>query len=159
MKPRSDIFIAGDLSTIGFSLVKKLLEEGHSVVVAEAPDDYHSIKNRNFTAYTTTVSENVYLEIFQSHSFDTVVYIPMQDNRFLPGETSGSHGPDISLEDTLDLCIQSGVELFVFVSSTEIYGEVEFALEDQTPEPTSKKGQLLLNAENLCRYYANSFQH
>lgn len=157
MNHPENILIAGNISTIALSLAKELLEKGHSAVVTDTSDDFLSIKNKNFSTYKNNSSDDVYQEIFRSHSFDTVFYISAPEDRFLDNHDPEARQPNISLEVALDLCEQTGVERFIFISSTDIYGNSGIALEDDQPEPASRSSQLLLNNENLCRFYA--FNH
>ncbi len=48
------------------------------------------------------------------------------------------------------------MDQFIFISSTEVYGNSGIALEEAQPKPSSKSGQILLNDENLCRFYAKN---
>ncbi len=151
-----NVLITGNISTIALSLAKKLLEDGHSVVVTDASDDFSSIKSRNFAAYKMNASDALFQEIYRSHSFDTVFFISAPDNHLLDFVDPEPTQSNISLENTLDLCDKSSVGRFIFISSTEIYGNSGIALEDAQPEPSSKSGQILLNNENLCRFYAKN---
>jgi nucleoside-diphosphate-sugar epimerase len=151
-----NVLITGNISTIALSLAKKLLDDGHLVVVTDASDDFSSIKSRNFAAYKMNTSDALFQEIYRSHSFDTVFFISSLDDHLLDiGDSETTHS-NISLENTLDLCQKTGVDRFIFISSTEIYGHSGIALEDALPEPSSKSGQILLNGENLCRFYVKN---
>ena len=151
-----DILITGSISTIALSFVKELLKEGHSVVVTNASDDFSAIKSRNFTAYKIHTSHALYQEIYRSHAFDVVCFISTLENYFLGEGDPGKIQSNIGLENTLDLCQKTGVERFMFISSTEVYGSSDIALENAQPEPSSKTGQILLNGESLCRFYAKT---
>jgi len=130
------------------------LEEGQTVVVTDASDNFLSVKSKNFSAYKKSSSSEIYHEIFRSHSFDTVIFISSPEECFLDNCDHEANQSHISIESTLDLCKQTGVERFIFISSIEVYGNSAIAHEDEPPEPSSKSGQILLNNENLCRYYA-----
>jgi len=151
-----DILITGSISTIALSLVKELLKEGHSVVVTNASDDFFAIKSRNFTAYKINTSHALYQEIYRSHAFDVVCFISTLENYFFDSGDPEKIQSNIGLENTLDLCQKTGVERFMFISSTEVYGSSDIALENAQPEPSSKSGQILLNGESLCRFYAKT---
>jgi len=150
-----DILITGNISTIALSLVKKLLKDGHSVVVDDASDDFAAIKSKNFTAYKMNSSDALYQEIYRSHAFDTVLFISTLKDYLSDTDAPETTHSNMGLESTLDLCQKTGVDRFIFISSTEVYGNSDIALEDAQPEPSSKSGQILLNGENLCRFYAS----
>ena len=154
MNQIDNILIAGNISTIAPSLVEELLAEGHSVVVIDASDNFLSINSKNFSAYKKNSSGAIYQEIFRSHSFDTVFFISNPEEYCLDNGDPEVNQSHISIENTLDLCEQTGVGQFIFISSIKVYGNSAYALEDEPPEPSSKSGQILLNNENLCRYYA-----
>jgi len=149
-----DILITGNISTIALSLVRKLLKEGHSVVVTNASDDFFAIKSRKFTAYKMNASNALYHEIYRSHDFDVVCFISSLENHFLDSGNPEKLQSNNGLENTLALCQKTGVGRFIFLSSTEVYGSSDTALENAQPEPSSKIGQILLNGESLCRFYA-----
>jgi len=149
-----DILITGSISTIALSLVKELLKQGHSVVVTNASDDFTAIKSRNFSAYKINTSNALYQEIYRSHGFDVVCFISTLEDCLLDSGDPEKIQSNIGLETTLDLCQKTNVERFIFISSTEVYGSSDIALEDAQPEPSSKLGQILLNGESLCRFYA-----
>jgi len=149
-----DILITGSVSTIALSLVKELLKQGHSVVVTNASDDFAAIKSRNFSAYKINTSNTLYQEIYCSHGFDVVCFISTLEDCLLDSGDPEKIQSNIGLETTLDLCQKTNVERFIFISSTEVYGSSDIALEDAQPEPSSKLGQILLNGESLCRFYA-----
>jgi len=152
-----NVLITGNISTIALSLAKKLLEDGHLVVVTDASDNFSAIKSRNFAAYKMNTSDALFQEIYRSHSFDTVFFISSLDEHLLDNGDPETTQSNISLENTLDLCQKTGVDRFILISSTEIYGNSGIALEDAQPEPSSKSGQILLNGENLCRFYMKKY--
>ncbi len=151
-----NVLITGNISTIALSLAKKLLKAGNSVVVTNASDDFSGIKSRNFTAYKMNATDALFQEIYRSHSFDTVFFISSLDDHLLDIGDLETTQSNISLENTLDLCQKTGVNRFIFISSTEVYGNSGIALEEAQPEPSTKSGKILLNGENLCRFYAKN---
>ena len=151
-----DILITGNISTIALSLVKQLLEEGHHVVVTNASNDFTAIKSKNFAAYKMNTSDVLYQKIYQSHDFDTVCFISALEDDVIDTGSHETTQPNIGLENTLDLCQKTGVSRFIFISSTGVYGNSAIALENEQPEPSSNLGQMRLNGENLCRYYAKT---
>ena len=105
-------------------------------------------------AYKMNASHALYQEIYRSHTFDVVCFISTLENYFLDSDNPENIQSNIGLENTLDLCQKTGVGRFMFISSTEVYGSSDIALENAQPEPSSKTGQILLNGESLCRFYA-----
>jgi len=151
-----DILITGNISTIALSLAKKMLGYGNSVVVTNASDDFSGIRSRNFTVYKMNASIALYHEIYRSHAFDAVFFISALEDCLLDTNDPETTQSNISLKSTLDLCQKTSVGQFIFISSTEVYGNSGIALEEVQPKPSSKSGQILLNDENLCRFYAKN---
>ena len=151
-----DIYISGDLSTFAQSLVIALLEEDHRVVTACDAEPFLSFSHRNFVNYEMQVGDELYGEIFTSHSFDAVIHIMGQ-----PEPSGGDRKKQKDyfnsalLETSLEYAMQTSVQKFILISSTEVYGDAMDLDEDKTPEPTNAFGQILLNAENLCGIYAS----
>ncbi|MCD6577403.1 MAG: NAD-dependent epimerase/dehydratase family protein [Anaerolineaceae bacterium] len=149
-----NILITGNTATIALSLSKELLKEGHSVVITDASDNFSTIKNKNFAVFKMSTSDALYREIYRSHSFDAVFFISSPENNLLDADNPEMSQSNIGLENALNLCQETGVGQFIYISSTEVYGDSEIALEDAQPAPSTKLGQIILNGENLCRFYA-----
>lgn len=152
-----DILITGNISTIAFSLAKQQIEEGHSVVVTGASEDFFTVKNRNLITYEISASDAQYQEIHRSHSFNTVIFIAAQEDYVFDDSSCDLSQINFKLETNLEFCQQNGVDHFIYISSYEVYGTVYDALENAAPEPISKIGQVLLNGENLCRFYSKNY--
>jgi len=138
-------------------MANKLLKEGHSVVVTDASDDLNAIQSKSYTAYKMTASHALYQDMFQAHDFDAVFFISVSEDYFSDNSAIEIAEININLERALDLSYQTNVAHFINISSTQVYGNSLNTLEDMQPEPSSKIGQILLNGENLCRFYANKF--
>lgn len=149
-----DIFISGDLTTFAPSLAIELLEDGHLVVTSCDFEIEKRIENRNFTVYQMTGEDALFGEIFRSHTFDLVVHITAQRNDALDKKSDGEITREINLEQILSLSVETNVEKFVLITSLDIYGNAKHAHEEGNPQPNTSYGQILENAENLCRFYA-----
>ena len=150
-----DIYVSGDLSTFAKSLIIALLEDDHHIVTSCKAEPFLSFSEKNFVNYEMQVGDELYSEIFTSHSFDAVIHIMGQPE--LSGEDrldQNKHLNSASLETSLQYAAQTGVQKFILISSLEVYGDAMDLDEDKTPEPTNAIGQILLNAENLCSLYA-----
>ena len=75
-----DILITGNISTIAFSLAKQQIEDGHTVVITGAFEEFFTVKKRNLITYEISASDAQYQEIYRSHSFDTVIFIAAQED-------------------------------------------------------------------------------
>ena len=151
-----EILITGDLRTFASTLAVELLDDGHRIVVSDHFHAMRKIKNKNFTSYEMSHIDALFGEIFHAHSFDTVIHIAPQSNTVLDRRALEERSTSGELEKTLSLSVETGVEKFLLISSLDIYGDAANVLEDTLPQPNTSYGQVLLNAENLCLYYAKN---
>ena len=108
-----DILITGNISTIALSLAKRLLKDGHSVVITDASDDFSAIKSRNFTAHKMNASDALFQEIYRSHAFDAVFFISALESHLLDTGDPEPTQSNIGLKRTLDLCQKTSVDQFI----------------------------------------------
>jgi nucleoside-diphosphate-sugar epimerase len=148
-----DILITGNVSTFASSLTKYLLTEDHSVVVTGATQDFLSFKAKKFAAFKSNPSDSQYEEIFKSHSYDAVIFIAAQEDYLLDSARPNLGHTNFGLETNLEFSRQNKIGQFIYISSFEVYGNAASTLETITPVPSTEIGQLLLNGENLCRFY------
>ena len=149
-----DIFITGDLATCAPTLAKTLLADGHHIVTSCKEGAIKNLSHRHFIAYDMAVGDPLYPEIFTSHSFDAVIHITGHAGSTLdPGEDNTEYINSAMLESALHFARQTGVKKFILISSIEIYGNASGIDEDDPPQPTDPREQVLLNAERLCGVY------
>lgn len=152
-----NILICGNIKIIARSLAASLLERNHHVVVTGVAEGFLGLKNRNLIEYRASASDDLYTEIFRSHSFDLVIYNDVDESQIIfqaeDGQSRHSHN---GLDTVLALCARTDVEEFILISSTRVYGNDQSGIEDEDPEPDSAYGQKLLNDENLVKFYSKT---
>jgi UDP-glucose 4-epimerase len=57
----------------------------------------------------------------------------------------------------LDLCIDENIENFFYISSSEIFDDIDTPTESSTPKATTKNGQILISGEQICKFYQTEF--
>ena len=150
-----DIFISGDLTTFAPALVDALLADGHTVVASHPAADLGIAPGKHLVMYTMEFSDSLFPEIFSSHSFDAVIHITDHGFYAKKGDAPHYSANTAELECVLDLTSRTRVLKFILMSSIDVYGDNGIIRENDLPMPTSTVGQILANAENLCRHYAN----
>ena len=151
-----DIFIAGDLTTCAPSLALSLLADGHHVVTSSENDGVKGVSHKHYTPFRMAFNNPLYPEIFTAHSFDLVIHIMNRAGaRQSSSEQTVSPTNTAQLESALQLAKHTGVERFILLTSIDVYGTVIDLLEDVQPQPSGPISQVFLNAENLCKSYAD----
>jgi len=151
-----DIFISGDLTTCTQSLAEALLADGHRVVASCKHGILEEISDKRFTLYQMVITDPLYLEIFTAHSFDAIIHILPDTGTVLSDDKDSDRALNSAqLEIALHQAKRTGVEKLILLSSIDVYGSANELVEKAQPQPSNPKGQMLLNAENLCKTYVD----
>lgn len=163
------IMITGGAGFIGSRLAGKLLDERKRVTILDNFDDYYTgkeeniveyLKNKNFRLVRGSVLEPDLLDsVF--HGVDTVFHLAAQ-----PGVGYSMDNPQktyrVNVLGTLNVLRAAkscGVKLFVFASSSSVYGNVEGlpVKEDAPKKPVSFYGASKLAAEQLVNMFKETY--
>lgn len=148
------ILITGCAGFIGFSLAKRLLEQGKPIVGFDNLNDYYDIRLKelrldilhqftNFNFIKGTIESKEELElVFKYHNPEIVVNLAAQ-----AGVRYSIKYPDlyvgtnlVGFFNVLELCRHYNVAHLVYASSSSVYGsnsKVPFSTEDKTDYPVS----------------------
>lgn len=148
-----NILITGNQSIIARSLAGFLLDRNHYVIFTVAGEGFKDEKRKNLTEYHIRSGDTLYPEVFRAHAFDLVIFVATDESGFLADDDSMDPVYQNHLAEILELSSKTGVEDFVLVSSTRIYGKDQSGHENEEPRPDTAFGQILLNNENLCLFY------
>ena len=145
------ILVTGAAGFIGFSLTKRLLQEGYDIIGVDNINDYYSPELKfkrlsllgisgedidwgkrvesslyeSFTFFRANIEDKAFTrELFREEGFDMVVHLAAQ-----PGVRYSITHPDVYIErnicgflNILEGCRHNGVKHLVFASSSSVYG-------------------------------------
>ncbi|MDP3049935.1 MAG: GDP-mannose 4,6-dehydratase [Eubacteriales bacterium] len=166
------IAVTGGAGFIGSHLIDSLIGEGHHVLCIDEFNDYYDpqIKWANIAAhqdnprFTLTQSDirdrNQMRQLFNQHHPEIVIHLaaragvrPSLKDPFLYHEVNITGTLNL-----LDAAVNTGVNKFIFGSSSSVYGineKVPFCEEDPLLTPISPYAATKLAGEALCHSYAH----
>jgi UDP-glucuronate 4-epimerase len=167
------LLVTGGAGFIGSHLVEKLLGTGHEVVILDDFNDFYdpSIKHANIAGFATDVtvcradlrdSESV-RSVFRHEKVDAIAHIAAR-----AGVRPSIQHPrlyyDTNVIGTLHLLEAarvSGVQRFIFASSSSVYGAsniVPFSEDQHLIQTLSPYGATKIAGEFLCSTYSHLYQ-
>jgi UDP-glucuronate 4-epimerase len=167
------VLVTGGAGFIGSHLVEKLLAVGHSVAVLDDFNDFYDpqIKRENIAAVSKDVPvhqvdlrENAAVRnVFHREKFDTIAHLAARAG-VRPSIQHPQLYYDTNVTGTLhllDAARATGVERFIFASSSSVYGvskTVPFSEEQHLAQTISPYAATKLAAEFLCSTYSHLYQ-
>ena len=157
------IVVTGAAGFIGSHLVEALIHEGHQVIGIDNFNDYYSpsIKRHNVEKIQAASGKLVELDLATD---DLKPYVKDADVVY-----HSAAQPGISRTVTFDTYVrnnliathnllealqsESSLKLFVYISTSSVYGATAIAAEDSVPMPISNYGVTKLAAEQLVMSY------
>src|SRR5690242_21264492 len=167
------ILVTGGAGFIGSHLVEKLLGIGHEVVILDDFNDFYDpqIKHANIAGFAKdiTVSKvdlrqnDSVRTVFSREKVDVIVHLAAR-----AGVRPSIQAPrlyyDTNVLGTLHLleaARATGVERFIFASSSSVYGAVKtvpFSEEQHLTQTLSPYGATKIGGEFLCLSYSHLYQ-
>lgn len=167
------ILVTGGAGFIGSHLVEKLLGAGHQVVILDDFNDFYDpqIKHANIAGFAKDVTmchvdlrENDSVQsVFRREKMDTVVHLAARAG-VRPSIQSPRLYYDTNVIGTLNLleaARKSGVERFIFASSSSVYGAsktVPFSEGEHLTQTLSPYAATKIGGEFLCSTYSHLYQ-
>jgi UDP-glucuronate 4-epimerase len=167
------ILVTGGAGFIGSHLVEKLLGAGHQVVILDDFNDFYDpqIKHANIAGFAKDVTmchvdlrENDSVRsVFRREKMVTVVHLAARAG-VRPSIQSPRLYYDTNVIGTLNLleaARMSGVERFIFASSSSVYGAsktVPFSEGEHLTQTLSPYAATKIGGEFLCSTYAHLYQ-
>jgi UDP-glucuronate 4-epimerase len=167
------ILVTGGAGFIGSHLVGKLLTAGHSVAILDDFNDFYDpqIKRANIEKISKDVPvhhvdlrENAAVRnLFHREKFDTIAHLAARAG-VRPSIQHPQLYYDTNVTGTLHLleaARATGVERFIFASSSSVYGvskTVPFSEEQHLTQTISPYAATKLAAEFLCSTYSHLYQ-
>ena len=166
------LLVTGGAGFIGSHLVEKLVADGHQVTVLDNFNDFYEpdIKRANLSAVSDSIrliegditDRQLVDRVFEEQSFDKVVHLAAR-----AGVRPSIDDPEAYITTNingtyylLDAARRTGVEQFVFSSSSSVYGKNEkmpFSEEDRIDQTISPYAATKLAGEQLCSNFAHLY--
>ncbi len=161
------VLLTGAAGFIGSNLCERLLLQGHQIVGIDNFNSFYSpkikekntkksLKHRNFSLVKGDILDRELLnKIFADYEFKKVIHLAAWAG-VRPSIENPSVYQKTNLEGTVNLlecCRNSGVEKFIFASSSSVYGnqeKVPFSESDPANEPISPYAATKRAGELLC---------
>jgi len=167
------ILVTGGAGFIGSHLVEKLLAVGHQVVILDDFNDFYDpqIKRANIAGFAKDVSV-CHVDLRESDSVRTVFHREKVDAIVHMAARAGVRPSiqhprlyyDTNVIGTLHLLEAArvtGVDRFIFASSSSVYGAsktVPFSEDQQLTQTLSPYGATKIAGELLCSTYSHLYQ-
>ena len=153
-----NILITGNLSSLATTLAQEFSKEKNKIVlVAEDVKQVCESIPQNTSTLSMDPGDSAAVDVLASYKFDVAIFIATREEQ-LHNEADAGDGHQLDgLVNTLEICKGVGVKNMVFISSTEVYGDMDVALEEETPQPKSINGYALFAGEQYCSLYREKY--
>jgi UDP-glucuronate 4-epimerase len=167
------VLVTGGAGFIGSHLVEKLLTDGHGVAILDDFDDFYDpqIKRANIAAAAKNVAvHDIDLRdgdkvaaLFQKEKFAAVAHLAARAG-VRPSIQQPQLYYDTNVTGTLHLlegARTSGIERFIFASSSSVYGaakKVPFSEEEHLTQTLSPYAATKIGGEFLCSTYSHLYE-
>ena len=167
------ILVTGGAGFIGSHLVERLLADGHNVVILDDFNDYYDpkIKRANIAAASKDVrvhdvdlrDAQKVASVFRNEKFDAIFHLAARAG-VRPSIQQPQLYYDTNVAGTLHLlegARTSGVERFIFASSSSVYGAaktVPFSEEEHLTQTLSPYAATKIAGEFLCSTYSHLYK-
>src|SRR6195256_2526181 len=167
------VLVTGGAGFIGSHLVEKLLADGHDVAILDDFNDFYDpqIKRANISAVEKEISvHDVDLRdgdnlaaLFRKEKFDVIAHLAARAG-VRPSIQQPQLYYDTNVAGTLHLlegARTSGVERFIFASSSSVYGaakKVPFSEEEHLTQTLSPYAATKIGGEFLCSTYSHLYK-
>src|SRR5207302_683547 len=166
------ILVTGGAGFIGSHLVEKLLSLGHDVAILDDFNDFYDpqIKRQNIAAVAKDVAihhldlrdSGAVRDLFHREKFEAIAHLAARAG-VRPSIQNPQLYYDTNVDGTLhllDAARVTGVERFIFASSSSVYGNsktVPFSEDRQLIQTLSPYGATKIAGEFLCSTYSHLY--
>ena len=167
------ILVTGGAGFIGSHLVEKLLADGHDVAILDDFNDFYDprIKRANISSVVKNIAVHdidlrdgdKVADLFRKEKFDVVAHLAARAG-VRPSIQQPQLYYDTNIAGTLHLlegARTSGVERFLFASSSSVYGaakKVPFSEEEHLTQTLSPYAATKIGGEFLCSTYSHLYK-
>jgi UDP-glucose 4-epimerase len=170
-----NILVTGGLGLIGHNIVRKLEEQGHTVVVYDNMTNYGIIprdqmdylfRERRKLVKTDHIHEMDILQgsmfdwLLPKHNIEAIIHLASFPRQKVVNADPvwGSTVMSTGLLMLLEKAVQHGVRRFTYASSSMVYGDFEdYVTEDAVCRPQGQYGILKLAGEWLVKDYSRKY--
>src|SRR5215467_9512441 len=167
------VLVTGGAGFIGSHLVEKLLASGHEVAILDDFDDFYDpqIKHANIAGFAKDVAVHhadlrdnpLVRNVFRRKKFDAIVHLAARAG-VRPSIQNPQLYYDTNVTGTLHLLEAArvtGVERFIFASSSSVYGgtkTIPFSEDQHLTQTLSPYGATKIGGEFLCSTYSHLYK-
>jgi nucleoside-diphosphate-sugar epimerase len=151
-----NILITGNLQSLATTLAKDFARDGNKIVLVSEQAEQLELRKRNIIIHSYNPADKIFRDIMSSYKFDVAIYLSVREEQ-LGGQDFGTSQQLDGLKSTLELCKNERVNRFIYISSTEVYGEMSEIDEGTVPKPNSVNGHTILLGEEICNIYHQTF--
>ncbi|PJE76893.1 hypothetical protein COV05_01710 [Candidatus Uhrbacteria bacterium CG10_big_fil_rev_8_21_14_0_10_48_16] len=166
------ILITGGAGFIGSHLAKRLIEEGHEVIIIDNFNPYydpslkearisHLLKDLPYTLYRIDLEDfEAVQKVFETHAIDLIAHQAAQAGVRYSIENPLVYGQSnlIGTLNLLELAKQYHIKGFILASSSSVYGDATSFPIKETDE-TDKPISLYAATKKSCELLAYSYHH
>ena len=152
-----NILITGDISSLALPIAKEFAKERNKVVVAGENTESFIVDTKNIVLHPTNPAKRLFKDAMTAYKFDVVIFIATREEQLKENEEFDSGIQLDALRNVLELGKAGKTRRFFYISSTEVYGDMNDTLESAHPMPVSINGHTLLTGEGYCNYYRDEY--
>lgn len=142
---------------IAVVLAKRLARDKNKVVLASRGTSGLNVKSHNVAIHSVNPADPIFRDVLSSYKFDVVIFLSTREEMFEDEKEGVYLGQQLDgLRNALELS-KNGTKRFLYISSTEVYGETLNLSEISEPQPGSINGHTIYAGEKYCRLYQNEF--
>lgn len=152
-----NILITGDISSLALPIAKEFAKERNKIVLAGENTESFIVGTKNIVVHPINPAKRLFKDAMTAYKFDVVIFIATREEQIKENGEFDSGTQLDALRNVLELGKTGKARRFFYISSTEVYGDMNDALESVNPIPVTINGHTLLTGEGFCNYYRDEF--
>lgn len=152
-----NILITGDISSLALPIAKEFAKERNKVVLAGEDTEEFDVGKKNIVIHPINPARRLFKDAMMAYKFDVIIFIAVREEQLKESEEFDAGAQLDALRSVLELGKAGKAKRFFYISSTEVYGDMDDSSESVSPLPVSINGHTLLTGEGYCNYYRDEF--
>lgn len=152
-----NILLTGNLSSLAATFARELTKQRHRVILASKDTDRLDLKLSNTIVHSIHPVRDNFVDAMSSYGFDIIIFISSREEQLNKSDDITTGYQLDELRNALELAKRHTLRHFFYISSTEVYGDMEERCENKEPLPASLNGYTLLAGERYCEFYKHQF--